>query len=70
MEQIDAALLALGSMNSRGQGHRKGHTRSAAARRKTCRRLASEMGKTEGRQEDGYGSGSVQFTKMPPTSKK
>jgi len=29
-----------------------------------------EMGKTEGRQEDGYGSGSVQFTKVPPTSKK
>ena len=49
---------------------RHSHTTSAAARRKICRRLASEMGKTKGRQEDGYGSGSVQFTKMRPTSKK
>jgi len=33
MEQIDAALAALGGLNSKGQGRRKGHTMSAAARR-------------------------------------
>jgi len=34
IEQIDAALAALGNLNRRSRSSRKGHTMSAAARRK------------------------------------
>jgi hypothetical protein len=34
IEQIDAALAVLGSLNSRGRAGKRGHTMSAAARRK------------------------------------
>ena len=51
MEQIDPALAALGNLNSRGQGRRKGHTMSAAARRKIAAAQRARWAKSEGEDE-------------------
>jgi hypothetical protein len=51
MEQIDAALVALGSLNSRGRGHRKGHTMSVAARRKIAAAQRARWAKMKSRKK-------------------
>jgi hypothetical protein len=52
IEQLDAALAALGSLNSRGRGRGKGHKMSTVARRK----IASAQRARWARVRAGFGS--------------